>query len=396
MRLIAEKYSILRRDAMNLARYSVCFWAENGYREDDTYPDVMSEMSKIFWSHCYRIVALGEAHVARLSMLTYVREYFYQIPNIDTLHGQIASEYSMDIVKNIGLHLTRNIRRIIFAVFKGFFREYSSRFTMSLSISALATDSVITGQRSLETSEPSIVRMFFSSQLLREASTFGELPFEFKTWSLLQIAQHGIDYISLSGAKMMYQLLRRRHSVGLPIPAACTTTQMNPFTWQTLGRFSDNYTGHLKETLFNIDHVQKNRQRKNNHPSMNQTRRRIRLANGLQPDSHMASALFDDVATGTLIAYGHRELNGYMHSNRQQTLEYITNVLTGGTMKDHTPAPVKKLPRFLSRKAIILIVDEFRTSRISSHCQSGLQNIRVPERALDFTHKYKNDDQAFR
>ena len=62
VRKIAEEYSILRRDAMNLALYCVCFWVENGFRDDTAYPDVMSE---IFWSHCYRAVARDEGHVVR-------------------------------------------------------------------------------------------------------------------------------------------------------------------------------------------------------------------------------------------------------------------------------------------------------------------------------------------
>ena len=47
---------------MNLALYCVCFWVENGFRDDTAYPDVMSE---IFWSHCYRAVARDEGHVVR-------------------------------------------------------------------------------------------------------------------------------------------------------------------------------------------------------------------------------------------------------------------------------------------------------------------------------------------
>ncbi|CAO3675167.1 hypothetical protein G6F70_008705 [Rhizopus microsporus] len=61
-RKIAEEYSILRRDTMNLALYCVCFWVENGFRDDTAYPDLMSER---FWSHCYRAVARDEGHVAR-------------------------------------------------------------------------------------------------------------------------------------------------------------------------------------------------------------------------------------------------------------------------------------------------------------------------------------------
>ncbi|PHZ14821.1 uncharacterized protein RHIMIDRAFT_276370 [Rhizopus microsporus ATCC 52813] len=62
IRTITEEYSILRHDALNLALYSVCFWTEGGYRENESYSSVMEPT---FWSHCYRTVALGEGHVSR-------------------------------------------------------------------------------------------------------------------------------------------------------------------------------------------------------------------------------------------------------------------------------------------------------------------------------------------
>jgi hypothetical protein len=48
---------------MNLALFSVCFWAETGYRDDpNAFPQALSEP---FWSHCYRSVALGEGYIQR-------------------------------------------------------------------------------------------------------------------------------------------------------------------------------------------------------------------------------------------------------------------------------------------------------------------------------------------
>jgi hypothetical protein len=71
------------------------------------------------------------------------------------MHGSLATQFAgnittsmsdkliiynknhINIALDVGLHLTRNVRRNIFAVFKGFFLEYASKFTLSLSISKI-------------------------------------------------------------------------------------------------------------------------------------------------------------------------------------------------------------------------------------------------------------------
>ncbi|KAL4214153.1 hypothetical protein AB4K20DRAFT_1955178 [Rhizopus microsporus] len=57
--LLNQPYKQYRQE---VPLYCVCFWVENGFRDDTAYPDVMSE---IFWSHCYRTVARDEGHVVR-------------------------------------------------------------------------------------------------------------------------------------------------------------------------------------------------------------------------------------------------------------------------------------------------------------------------------------------
>ncbi|CEG74813.1 hypothetical protein RMATCC62417_09960 [Rhizopus microsporus] len=96
---------------MNLTLYCVCFWVENGFRDDTTYPDVMSER---FWSHCYRAVARGEGSVHRASFIQCIQncfnifdfcrknpnngQYLYDIPEIDALHGHLATSYTTSVV----------------------------------------------------------------------------------------------------------------------------------------------------------------------------------------------------------------------------------------------------------------------------------------------------------
>ncbi|ORE16208.1 hypothetical protein BCV71DRAFT_236845 [Rhizopus microsporus] len=100
---------------MNLALYCVCFWVENGFRDDTAYPDVMSE---IFWSHCYRTVARDEGHVVRsVTFSSFIQciqncfnifdicrknpnngQYLYDIPEINRLHGNLATSCTTSVI----------------------------------------------------------------------------------------------------------------------------------------------------------------------------------------------------------------------------------------------------------------------------------------------------------
>ncbi|CEG78046.1 hypothetical protein RMATCC62417_12706 [Rhizopus microsporus] len=108
-------------------------------------------MSEKFWSHCYRAVARGEGHVPRSNFIECIRSCFdifdihgknpsnghclYAIFVLDALHGHLASSYTTSAVTNVGLHLTRNIRRNIFVVFKGFCLEYQTQTRSPISVS---------------------------------------------------------------------------------------------------------------------------------------------------------------------------------------------------------------------------------------------------------------------
>ncbi|CEI94590.1 hypothetical protein RMCBS344292_08799 [Rhizopus microsporus] len=98
------------------------------------------------------------------------------------------------------------------------------------------------------TNAPNI--LYLSVALLREATNFTLLPFEFRSWSLLPVAKHGIAHISLSVQQFDVNI-----------------NQYYP-DLMPLAAFSDNYNAENKEALwehvFNIDHLQKNRQRKQN------------------------------------------------------------------------------------------------------------------------------------
>ena len=128
--------------------------------------------------------------------------------------------------------------------------------------------------------------------------------------------------------------------------------------------------------------------------------------------------------------YCHRENKGYAFSNRKMAQDYIARVVLGmtkvgeyfklvhntsarynrkkrrefrqkqqglrptddtrrtvvaygdasirGTYRGTTPVPVKQVQRALAQKAIVITVDEFRTSKTCSHCFQRLHNVFSP------------------
>ena len=49
-----------------------------------------------------------------------------------------------------------------------------------------------------------------------------------------------------------------------------------------------------------------------------------------------------------------------------------------------------EITHIYQKKGIVILVDEYRTSRVRSHCKNDLQNIVVPERGFDCDHRYAN------
>lgn len=48
-----------------------------------------------------------------------------------------------------------------------------------------------------------------------------------------------------------------------------------------------------------------------------------------------------------------------------------------GTYRDNTLVPVKQIQRAIAKRAIVITVDEFRTSAICSHCHRRMNNVLV-------------------
>ncbi|KAI9486225.1 MAG: hypothetical protein EXX96DRAFT_534505 [Benjaminiella poitrasii] len=343
IRTIVKEYSILRRDAMHLALYSVLFWAEHNFSEDPgIYPDIMYEQ---FWPYYYRAVALGETGVPRSSLLNVVKlrfnefditrrhpsngSYLYQIPYCDSLYGYMANQFSTSIITNIRLHLIKNISKNLHSehseregrlvnfnpgnmankAVKGVI-EQRTKIESSAELPLICTEfytsirhiyytafgnlpaEIVTNPEFAYSNTPYL--LFFSLSLLWHVSSFHGLNIDFKRWLVLPLSQHGIVHASLSGAPMIYQLIKRCFEAGLPILDSLTMQYDQQLIFQS--DFCDGYsTPVLKESLweelFNIYHVQKKRYREAS-PFTSKTA----LDYGISTNGHMVSLLFKTVS----------------------------------------------------------------------------------------------------
>ncbi|KAL4214655.1 hypothetical protein AB4K20DRAFT_1982756 [Rhizopus microsporus] len=58
-------------------------------------------------------------------------------------------------------------------------------------------------------------------------------------------------------------------------------------------------------------------------------------------------------------------------------------------MKSRAPIPVKGIQMALSKKCLVIKVDEYRTSVVCSSCHGELQKVYEPENALNCNHRKK-------
>ncbi|KAL4206866.1 hypothetical protein AB4K20DRAFT_1989458 [Rhizopus microsporus] len=361
-----------------------------------------------------------------------IGQYLYDIPEIDALHGYLTTSYTTSVITNVGLHLTRNIRRNIFVVFKRSFLEYKTQIRSPISVLSIDLPfEVISSFDFAFINAPYL--LYFSVALLREATNFTLLPFEFRSWSLLPVVKHRI--------------------------ATNTNNEKNKITLE-YGISSD---GHIVYVLFSaeaiemlpeinddeqlspisVDIIQLEKRVRSGFAWATQVELNKRFqysSDGIQkwydlipsPDVTECSSILSYIQT---ISISHVQKR-CLYSNRQQTLDHITYALRGRTITNEpyrlchssTNRRRKKkrgsynvgmldlkvntigesfshmatqafqalcvylllhLERHLSKKGIVILVDEYMTSRVCSHCKNELQDIAVPNRGFDCDHRKK-------
>lgn len=116
-----------------------------------------------------------------------------------------------------------------------------------------------------------------------------------KLWCLLPQASHEIVHAPIARATSFYGLMRRAELLDLPIPAPCQHANggllgYNPFRQMYMDR-------RRKEafwlTLFDIDHLQRNRINEPQELNENAQERAVKLGYGLKTDGVMAGVLFE-------------------------------------------------------------------------------------------------------
>ncbi|GAA5807560.1 hypothetical protein MFLAVUS_000925 [Mucor flavus] len=75
-----------------------------------------------------------------------------------------------------------------------------------------------------------------------------------------------------------------------------------------------------------------------------------------------------------------RKLSNASYQERSDTNQkcFYGDASLLGSYKGHGPIPVKIIQRAISQKAIVLLVDEFRTSITRCHCHSRMENVYYP------------------
>ncbi|KAI9486532.1 MAG: hypothetical protein EXX96DRAFT_646335 [Benjaminiella poitrasii] len=333
--------------------------------------------------------------------------YLYQIPYCDSLHGYMANQFSTSIIKNIRLHLTKNIPKIYTASLK-----HSSDSSPSTSKAALDYGISTDGHMGSLLFKTVSVELFPYTPDERQ---FVKTNINIANWKKGQYKLNkqpsgflpsdriiGLDPCIRNLATAVYK--GHEQFVDKPSSKASSISLSN-----IEYKICSGFAWCIQEELKKRRHV------------------------GIQP----YYGIFPTAKVATS-RYKHRELKRYLYSNRQAALNHITDTLLKKRPKDtpfklchrssrnererikktffeerrmssrniqnrrivvaygdagfshstkgHASAPTKKLQRSLAKKAVVITVDEFRTSNIYSHCHSGLDVIHVPERVFDCQH----------
>ncbi|KAL4214050.1 hypothetical protein AB4K20DRAFT_1973685 [Rhizopus microsporus] len=188
------------------------------------------------------------------------------------------------------------------------------------------------------------------------------------------------------GAK---QHIRRKVHCKLQIPSQCLTEEysfeMNRRETVLIGptNFKDSYGSivwqdKLWEILFNIKHIQSKRRK----PNEECNNAKIELDYGWKTDECMVAILFKR-NTVEHIPLDKKEMNQLKRRNQQ---DYVWQTELSGTKKGYTPIPVKRTQRALAKKAIVIPVDEFRTSITCCKCHRKLDQ-KYEAQALVCNHR---------
>ncbi|CEG74446.1 hypothetical protein RMATCC62417_09663 [Rhizopus microsporus] len=355
LRVIAEEHTILRQDACNLAYFLTC----KALEPDETDEYVLKSVTEPqFWSHMYRIVSstpieesryvfyhpFVQANFASFDALRrhpVTGEHLYGIPELDNLHGVIATSYSTKMCTNVKGHLALNLHRFLKRVIKGYIEKHnkdnadnSAYIPLKMSskiLQSITTYTPFTDEEKQEEFGRSMDAIeFYNLQQAKYCEFFSPMTEEklqdyetaaaksglyiryfksllqdienysldnVKRFSLLPIASHQIVHVSIS-SDAFYQLLKRAYNEKFNVPDATVVSEVSSIRPNAVSfiRKTD-YTKQYKdliwkeqlwEEIFNLDHVQRRRSRaQDTSKSTN-----VCFDYGFETDVHMISLRF--------------------------------------------------------------------------------------------------------
>ncbi|KAI8054782.1 hypothetical protein BDF21DRAFT_431043 [Thamnidium elegans] len=86
---------------------------------------------------------------------------------------------------------------------------------------------------------------------------------------------------------------------------------------------------------------------------------------------YISNAVVDQTYSNEPFSLTHRSTKSFVPSEKRSTISY-GNASLQGTMKTYTSVPVKAIIA-ISRRSLVILVDEFRTSVTCSRCHSTLK-----------------------
>ncbi|KAI8876335.1 hypothetical protein K501DRAFT_279508 [Backusella circina FSU 941] len=182
------------------------------------------------------------------------------------------------------------------------------------------------------------------------------------SFSLLSIPSHKIVHFPISRPSTMYSVLRLALTKGLPIPENCYNKQ-SPGELVTTNDFihyiyaDEKELQVIRKTISNLDHELKKRMQYEFNTSSNMNKNLLEQMKKKQK-TQGKKQLHELQNQRTVVAYGD------------------ANFLR---KKGHSPAPVKKTLQVIAQKALVVLINECKTSTTYFTCHKPSDNVRRSE-----------------
>ncbi|KAL4213281.1 hypothetical protein AB4K20DRAFT_1794438, partial [Rhizopus microsporus] len=212
LRKLAEEFSLLRADTMNLVLLIISNWIEKAVKKTSFHLKVAQDLnglnSRIKVPSNDRVSLLDSCvRPALLGFLMNAKEQQNSTYNERSIANKVADgviQYEKFEDLDIEIDSVEQYYKKILGIYIDIFDKEKYEKISDYDY----------------TKNNSYKLLWLSSQLLKEAAKYNV-----KTWSTLTRPSHGIVFAPLSGSDCMYGLLEQAHKSNLKIPAQCLTEE---------------------------------------------------------------------------------------------------------------------------------------------------------------------------